>query len=164
MQNWMFIFLLLAGVGLFNAVLWVIVIKVIRGRYGERPAGLRGVEKPMVSASSGSGGYYLETRIEGGGRFYGWGLLARGNGTLYLGGAGLYFLRAFTRDPIFIPFGAVRAVSVGPSGSARTGRLPMIHVYWEWEDRRLVSLFAVSGRPELNRQWAERVESAAGVK
>jgi len=134
-----FIAILVGGILMLNAVVWGVILLVVRGRFGDRPKDLEPAEKPDRAIDK-TPGYYLHTMNTAGGRFTGWGLLARGNGTLYIGTGGIYFRRHVSGSTIFIPFSCIVSIGVGPSGTVRTGRLPMLHIKWRREPYELVSL------------------------
>lgn len=143
-----------------NLVVWGVVItimKLMTKRYGRRPAELEGSEPPDRALEQSPDSYYLETRLDSGRRFPGWGFMMRGNGIFYTGAAGIYFLRYATKEPMYIPYRNIKGIDVGPSGQARTGRLPMMHIHWQYEDMNLTSLIAVSRHEDNTRECADRI-------
>lgn len=152
-----FVLKLVAGILLINAVVWALIIIFVWNRYGPKPAALVGTEKPERALDGKIPGYYFETQTAAGRIFRGWGFLSRGNGVFYLGARGVNFLRHMTKVPLFVPFNVIKSVAVGPSGKSRTGRLPMLHIHWLWEDRELISLICVSRDEKDSQAWADKI-------
>ncbi len=143
-----------------NLTIWGLVLTILKyaaRRYGDRPAELSGSETPETALEKVPNSYYLETDFPNRRRFLGWGFMVRGNGVFYMGASGLYFLRYATTDPLYIPYRYITGIDVGPSGRAKTGRLPMLHINWQYRDMILTSFIAVSRSEENTRNWAAKI-------
>jgi len=154
------ILLLIAALLAINGLVWLIIIQSVRKRY-PLPEQLRDPDPPTKITEHMSG-YYLMTlrRTNGGekGRFYGWHLLARGNGYLYLTDRGLHFLRRGTKRPLWIPAGSFRDVNVEISKRLKIrGRLSL-EVDWELAGYRLRSVFVLGGGVSATRRVADWIQ------
>ncbi len=72
------------------------------------------------------------------------GFFARGNGEYWYDDSGFYFLRYFTKEPIFIPFNAVTQITLGTwhSGKWPLGNL-ILKILWKKDNLDLSSGFIV---------------------
>jgi hypothetical protein len=69
-------------------------------------------------------------------------LLVRGNGEYWFDDQGLYFLRYFTKEPIFIPSQAIKEVKIGRMHSGRWAMgIPILKILWTKEGVNLSSGF-----------------------
>lgn len=86
-------------------------------------------------------------------------LFMRGNGEYWYDDKGFYFLRNFTKEPIFIPFSEILEIKMGKwhSGRWAYGR-PVIKIVWRQDNLKLSSGFIVSKNKEDTIKLVEKLK------
>jgi len=103
-------------------------------------------------------GAYLGTEIEGiwWKRYTKDNLFARGNGEYWFDEKGLYFLRYFAKEPIFIPSGSIQEVKIGRWHSGRWAMgNPILKIIWVKDGINLSSGFIVSNKIEMSLEFKD---------
>lgn len=153
--------LIVLGLAGANAALWIGLISHLRRKY-PLPVDLAHPDQ-RNTCEAYYGGYYLATwRLgENGeqGRFRGWYLLARGNGTLGLTPRGLHFWRRGTKRPLWIPYFAMRKVEVRLSDRLKIRGRMSLEVDWSLDGYELRSVFLVGGGVSATVRVAQWLES-----
>lgn len=107
-------------------------------------------------------GSYLGTVIEGKWwkPYFRDGMLCKAPGRWQLGADGLYFLRLFTRKPLFFPFAAMRGLTVSRSHAGNFVFKPVvISLDWVEGGRWLSSGLVLDRDPDRTLVIAEQIRS-----